>query len=63
MKKSTLKFFNGTRFLYGGAAQLAYVKANGGWDEYHEKLVENVTYKVYREILKEQSKSSLRIAK
>ena len=63
MIKSTLKYFNGKRFLYGGAAQLAYVKSNGGWNEYHEKLIENVTRKVYCEILKEQSNPSLKIAK
>jgi hypothetical protein len=32
---NTCKFWDGEKYLYGAAAQLAYIKSRGGWIQHH----------------------------
>jgi hypothetical protein len=34
-KKAPHKFWDGKKYLYGAAAQEAYIKSRGGWDKHH----------------------------
>lgn len=63
MKKSSLRIMKDGRPLYGTAAQLHKISKEGGWDAYHEKVVNRVTQKVTKEVLKELNTPILRIAK
>lgn len=58
-KKCSLRVFNGKNMLYGTAAQLYKISSEGGWDEYHVKLVEKIATKVIREVLEEQNRPVL----
>lgn len=49
--------------LGGGAAQLKRIKDNGGWDEYHKRLIAITTKKVYDEVMQEMNKPSLKRVK
>lgn len=62
-KKCSLKIYNGKNMLYGTAAQLHKISNEGGWDEYHSKLVERITNKVTREVLNELNRPVLRKVK
>ena len=63
MKKCSLKIVKEARVLHGTAAQLHKISKEGGWDAYHEKIVEKVTKKVTKEVLKELNAPILKIAK
>ena len=58
-KKCSLRVFNGKKMLYGTAAQLYKISSEGGWDEYHAKLVEKIAIKVISEVLEEQNRPVL----
>lgn len=51
------------KMLGGGAAQLSYIKQQGGWDEYNLKLVNKAAQKAYEEVIKDQQKAAFKIAK
>lgn len=61
-QKNLVVFGENGRRLGGGAAQLRYIKQKGGWDEYHEELISDVTKEVYKQIMKKQSRGFLKKA-
>lgn len=62
-KPCSLKVYNGSRYLYGTAAQLHKISIEGGWDSYHEKLVQNITSRVTKEVLNELNSPVLKLVK
>lgn len=52
-KTCSLKVFDGQKTLYGTAAQIYKISKEGGWDKYHEQLVERITRKVTNEVMEE----------
>lgn len=63
MKKCSLRIVKDNKVLYGTAAQLHKISQEGGWDLYHEKIVEKITQKVTKEVLNEINSPILKIAK
>lgn len=49
--------------LGGGAAQLRYIKLRGGWDEYHQELIQEIAEDVYAKILERQNRPVLKMIK
>jgi hypothetical protein len=64
MAKCSLKVISDKgKVLHGAPAQEVFIKRQGGWDAYHEKMVVNISKKVYKEIMKEQQRGLFKIAK
>ncbi|WP_138342657.1 hypothetical protein [Intestinibacter bartlettii] len=61
----------GKKILKGTAAQISYISDNGGWDKYHEDLVNKITEevskevatKILKELIYEQNKHKFKIIK
>ena len=68
-KKCSLVVIKGNKILKGTAAQISYISAHGGWDKYHEDLVNKITEdvskelatKILKELIYEQNKHKFKI--
>jgi hypothetical protein len=61
--KCSLKIYSGKNMLHGTAAILHKISTEGGWDDYHSKLIGKITSKVTREVLDELNRPVLRKVK